>query len=929
MAEKTVLTSHNIQNVRDGFSHFFPEDTVYRIDTPYASGEFVWKNRAGFVDFITEQTGVEINPSKPETVKFAQLEAEKRVALEAARPGKEQLEIFEEELKAKKEATEEIVSKTKKAVEETIARKEQTYKEQQKLIQEQLQKTKQAQADLKNKKIYAKVDKPETPQLTQKEQETLNTLKQTANEKPQEFTKEVEKEIKSKIDTPLKNQGVSPEEVDTLSKQTAATIVENLTTLDSSGYVPVSTQSAILSSIAPDKTVVNKAITNPNTQESLRLSAQNISTFRVFPDQVARNIAKNTLGEKFSQIIFGPNPEVIKVTLSNTPAEDFDYEVDLGELNQGNAQLLENQATALEQVKDFGGDQAKSFLFKRAGVFVENRVASIPTTSTLGKALGSVEAKSLLFSTFGVGKPVAWEATNWFGGMALKFSPESAPFLSGLGKIIGVDFIAPISAPAVALTTGAVAETTAISTGVAITGETVGAATGVAAKKGISFLFSKAIVALGAASGWVTAGITTIASIIVGEIVKRIPWDKVKKAIPYVVGAATLLLWGPVPGVLAGLGTSLSIKGVSGVGISGAVRGMFALFGSIGKAMVFTIGTPIIVTIAAFPILVALILFIINSGAYIVPPSFGDLNLGGFTSPYVDVQKTASTTEPLENSALTNGKEIIYTITIKPKKGSLSNVQLSYDCQVISNSNNSCPQIDIEEAYKDVFSKPLDTLSATGITFTYKSNYDSSFVDSAIIDSVKLSAVSSDNSTVSTETSYSLTFGSPPITCPVPGAKPASSLFNYSYNASNDTGHGSTGYWTAMGGEPYRYALPQKSGCKHPEDCSYYGYAYDVFPTGTTEVFAPTVLGKPVEWQCSYYFANEDKYGSAGHTYKCISSDGNSTLVLTHMDKGANTGVIMSGEKIGKLYNQLGNTHLHMEFQMNGRWQKPENFFCK
>jgi hypothetical protein len=47
------------------------------------------------------------------------------------------------------------------------------------------------------------------------------------------------------------------------------------------------------------------------------------------------------------------------------------------------------------------------------------------------------------------------------------------------------------------------------------------------------------------------------------------------------------------------------------------------------------------------------------------------------------------------------------------------------------------------------------------------------------------------------------------------------------------------------------------------------------------------------------------------------------------MNKNAKTGLVKSGEKIGTLYNQGTNTHLHLEFQLSGKWEKPENYFCK
>ena len=420
---------------------------------------------------------------------------------------------------------------------------------------------------------------------------------------------------------------------------------------------------------------------------------------------------------------------------------------------------------------------------------------------------------------------------------------------------------------------------------------------------------------IGAAAGW-----------IIGKVVEKIPWDKVKKALPYIVGLITLPFFGPIAGLMTGLGTA-ALMGI-GAGVLGAKASVGAFgvgignfFRILGKAAMVTVGTPFLITLLVFPVVVALVLFIINSGAYVVPPSPSSLNLGGFSSPYVDLKKTANPPGTFSNSDFP--KEITYTVTIKPKKGDLNNVQLSYDCQVISRANLVCPTIELEDKYKDIFSKPIDSVSAAGLTFTYTSTYNNQFKDSAIIDSIKLNAVvAADNNQASTEVSASVQFGTPPISCPVLGGHTVSPQYNFSLNQANNTGHGSQAYWQAMGQSPSSYALPQSTGCHSTSDCSYYGYAYDIFPPGSRDVYAPTVLGKDVTWSCSYGFVNR----ASGHTYICTG--GGYTLVLTHMAQGAKTGTIKSGEKIGTLYNQIGNTHLHIEFQINGRYVKPENYFC-
>ncbi len=89
-------------------------------------------------------------------------------------------------------------------------------------------------------------------------------------------------------------------------------------------------------------------------------------------------------------------------------------------------------------------------------------------------------------------------------------------------------------------------------------------------------------------------------------------------------------------------------------------------------------------------------------------------------------------------------------------------------------------------------------------------------------------------------------------------------------------------------------------------------------------VYAPSMGGQQLTWNCSYGFANGG--GRAGHTYIC--SSGQYRLILTHMKKGAKTGTINSGEQIGELY-PMDNAHLHIELAINGQYIKPENYLCR
>jgi hypothetical protein len=170
--------------------------------------------------------------------------------------------------------------------------------------------------------------------------------------------------------------------------------------------------------------------------------------------------------------------------------------------------------------------------------------------------------------------------------------------------------------------------------------------------------------------------------------------------------------------------------------------------------------------------------------------------------------------------------------------------------------------------------------------------------------------------------------------CPIIGGV----ITNGSYNPDTESGHGSNGYWQWFT-NACSFSLPQSVGCRAPNNifnicrlppysypaCSYYGYAIDVFaPIRSYEapVFLPLLNGQFATWTSCGGFTNP----SAGVTaYYCAPG---ARLVLTHLNSNYLTGSFASGTQVATLFNQGGNTHLHIEFQLNSVWRRPEEFFC-
>lgn len=150
----------------------------------------------------------------------------------------------------------------------------------------------------------------------------------------------------------------------------------------------------------------------------------------------------------------------------------------------------------------------------------------------------------------------------------------------------------------------------------------------VAAKTGIKAAITKLTTAVGLTGGPITAFLGWLGGTVFGKILDKINWKKLKEyslaiaAIPVIgagilFGIPALILAGGVMGA-AGLGLG------AGMTIPGMLASVGGLFGAIFTATLGAIGIPILVTLLTFPVVVALILFIINSGAYIVPPKLPD-----------------------------------------------------------------------------------------------------------------------------------------------------------------------------------------------------------------------------------------------------------------------------------------------------------------
>jgi len=285
------------------------------------------------------------------------------------------------------------------------------------------------------------------------------------------------------------------------------------------------------------------------------------------------------------------------------------------------------------------------------------------------------------------------------------------------------------------------------------------AAAGTAVKAGAEGI----AVALGLPAGGVGAVITWLlikAAELLLSLLKKIlrpllDWLREnKEAVLAALVGAGAFLGSPV---LIGIGVAgFGILGISAVSatITAAVTAFYLWVTGffIPRALAY-----IIFVFLAFTLLTIFILFIINSGSYVVP-------LGPYPyeipylqeSLYIRVEKTAGPTR-VDNPP--PGRTIAYSVTITAKQGALTNISFSDVCRVLgAGGSSNCPAVTIPP--------PPTSISPTSpYTFSYQRSYGSQYRDSVATDTFTVTAdAPGAPGEISTGTS-SVIIGDPPTSC--------------------------------------------------------------------------------------------------------------------------------------------------------------------
>ncbi|MCJ7805274.1 hypothetical protein MUP46_01380 [Patescibacteria group bacterium] len=229
------------------------------------------------------------------------------------------------------------------------------------------------------------------------------------------------------------------------------------------------------------------------------------------------------------------------------------------------------------------------------------------------------------------------------------------------------------------------------------------------------------------------------------------------------------ILIGGFAGLAAGIAGGAIALG--GSGLSTIASGIGSFFSFIFTGIILpSIGIPILVALFAVPAVIVIILFIINSSAYIVPPRTGFIS---GENPYIGVEKVASPTGPFSNDDLFKTPPIVveYTITITAKKGTLTNISFAYDCEVIKKgSTEDCPNANLVDSQgKAITIGPQANLRISPTEpykITYQAQYSGGrFQDSAIIDTLTVTADAAEQNGAQASGGAAVIIGNPPTGC--------------------------------------------------------------------------------------------------------------------------------------------------------------------
>lgn len=275
--------------------------------------------------------------------------------------------------------------------------------------------------------------------------------------------------------------------------------------------------------------------------------------------------------------------------------------------------------------------------------------------------------------------------------------------------------------------------------------------------------------------GVVIAAVSYVAGELLSKVIEKIPAlvKKIKDNAPVIFGMGAILF---VPGALMGsfvlmgpgfilMATPIVAGGIGAAGIGGLGLRVGSLF--FGGFLLPMVIIPVVIGFIAFVVLTVFILFIINSGAYLVPA-----NILSSENPYVKIEKVPDPNRDFKNDELSAGFVVEYTITATSKKSTLSNISFEYSCEVVKEKTSvKCPDItegEIPNLGGEGGENPTRLEPSKSISFKYKVRYNNHVYDDTLItDTITIKADVEDGTKLEAATSATIKIGNPPEECPI------------------------------------------------------------------------------------------------------------------------------------------------------------------
>ena len=512
--------------------------------------------------------------------------------------------------------------------------------------------------ELKNKKVVVVPTEPiPTTKFTDKDKEALFIASQGAKEDPSTSTEF----FKGKITESLSQADIQYQESVTpaVVEKTAVSITENLRSLpDWKSPNDIPTEVPSMNPVSPvvAMTLLEDArlkgiITDDEARKKAVEMAQNFALSLESENIVNFAGTESVLGENIASSFYGPadgHVTQFEIAENQESQREEGVEIDVesmydngkkfnelwGKIRSGTTTTDEVVSTSLTYIPTYTTPAGTSVTTQTTSILVK----TIPTTvgTIYGFRQGAIAAYWARNGTplLGSGSNIAGQLSSglrgqmvvsdiidasalvWSKPVAFRFGNFAIGLQTGFETPSGVQIArAGIKFGDKATVLGFAKEGTKV---------TVSKLTGQAAPKVLtaaSGVLSKVMAALGVWATPIGMAIGAAIGWLLGKIIEKIDWTRVKGWLkdngPILLLGGGLLLGGPAWGIGLGLG-GLALAGkFTALGIA---RGTWRFFRRIGTFFLITIGTPVIVTLLVLPPLIAFIMFVINSGAYLVPP---------------------------------------------------------------------------------------------------------------------------------------------------------------------------------------------------------------------------------------------------------------------------------------------------------------------